>query len=182
MANLITEKQKKSVRADYLVRLSSLALVVPISLLGIFLLAYIVPYYFSVSEKDQKVAEQFNSVINVENKENVGESANRVVGQTLEEMKAVELYAQGGLIPSHYINKIIENKNSDISITKLSLIDAKNNQGQFMVSGLAKSREGLVNFIATLKSKAGFASVESPVSNFAKDQNIAFTINIKTAI
>jgi hypothetical protein len=182
MANLITEKQKKAIKTEYIIRASSVSLLIPISLLGLFLLAYIVPYYVSVNKKDLWVAEQFKNVINVENKENVGESMTRIVSQTLDELKAVELYNKNNFIPSVYFNKIIENKNSNIKITKLSYNLVRQGQGQFFVSGISKNRDGLVSFIDDLKSKAGFYSVESPVSDFAKDSDIPFTLNIKTAI
>ena len=182
MANLITEKQKKEIRMDYYIRLFSVSLLVPISLLGLFLLAYIVPYYISVSKKDIQVAEQFKSVLNVENKENTGESAATIISQTFDEMKAVELYKKGVVSPSIYFNKIIENKNSNIQINRLSFSASKNNQLQLFVSGISKNREGLVTFIEDLKSRASFTSVDSPVSNFANNSNISFTLNIKTAI
>ena len=62
-------------------------------------------------------------------------------------------------------------------IERHTLLDK--NQGQILVSGLAKNREGLVAFIEDLKNKADFLSVESPISDFAKDSDISFTLNIK---
>lgn len=181
MANLITEKQKKTIRTEYIIRLSAASLLVA-GLLGLFLLAYVVPYYVSVRDKDLKVAEQFQNVISAENKENVGESASRIVSTTLEELKTIEVYAQGNIIPSEEFIKIIENKNPDIRLTRLSFNKIKKGQGQILVSGLAKNREGLVDFIEALKSKARFNSVDSPISDFAKDSDISFTLNIKTTL
>jgi len=181
MANLITEKQKNIINSDYWIRLFSLCLLM-LSLFGLFLFAYVVPYYVSVDKKDAKITEQFKSVISIENKENVGESVLRMVSQTVDEMNAVELYNKDTLIPSAYFTKIIENKNFNIQITRLSYNFIEKGQGQFLVSGISKNREGLVAFIEDLKFKAGFASVESPVSSFANDRDISFTINIKTKI
>lgn len=181
MANLITEKQKKANRADYLIRLFSVSLLIT-SLLGIFLLAYVIPYYISVGKKDLTVAEQFKSVINIENKEKVGESLSKIVSQTLDELKSVETYAKDSISPSVYFSKIIANKNANISITKLSFNIVNAHEVLFLVSGISKNREGLVIFIDDLKFKGGFASVESPVSDFAKDSNISFTLNIKAII
>lgn len=182
MANLTTEKQKKIIKVDYIIRLFSLSLLVPTSLLGVFLLAYIIPYYFSVSNQNLKVIEQFQSAINIENKENVGESATRIVTQTIDQLKVIELYNKNNLIPSLYFNKIIENKNSNIVINRLSFNVIKQGQGQFLVSGISKNREGLVSFIDDLKNKALFTSVDSPVSDFAKDSDITFTLNINMTI
>ena len=178
MANLITEKQKNTIRVDYIIRLFSVSLFL-ISLLGIFLLAYIIPYYIAVGKKDLKVSDQFTSVIDVENKENVGQSVTQIVNQTLDEMKAAELYSKNSITPSTYFNRIIQNKNSSIQISRLSFNVIKKGQWQFFVNGVSKNREGLVVFIEDLKSKAGFTSVESPISDFAKNSDIPFTLNIK---
>jgi hypothetical protein len=181
MANLITEKQKRVIKIDYLVRLYSVSIFI-CSLLGLFFLAYVVPYYFAVNKKDQIVAEQFKSFISAENKENIGESANQIVSQTLEEMRAVDLYEKNNFVPSVYFNKIIKNKNSSIEITKLSFSIFDKQQGQFLVSGVAQNREGLVKFIEDLKVKSGFIDIVSPVSDFAKDGDISFTLNIKITL
>lgn len=182
MANLITEKQKKVVRVDYYTRLFSVFLFVPISLLGIFLLAYIVPYYIAVLKKDVVVAEQFKSVIVVENKENVGESATIIVSQTLEEMKIVDLYNNSNFVPSVYFNKIISNKSSGILINQLTFSGLKDGHLLFIVNGVSKNRQDLVTFIQNLKAKAGFTGVDSPISDFARENNISFTLNINTKI
>lgn len=181
MANLITEKQKIIVKREYYVRLVTVFLFFPVTLLGVFILAYIIPYYLSLVNKDLIVMEQFRPVINVENKENVGKSLTQIVNQTNDELRALEVYNLANIAPSVYFNKIISNKNSDIQITKLSFSNTGKDQGLF-VSGVARNREGLVDFIEDLKFKAGFAGVDSPISDFAKDSNIAFTLNIKVAI
>jgi len=178
MANLITDKQKKIVRTDYFVRLFSVSLFIPISLLGAFLLAYLIPYYFAVSKKDTEVAAQFKSVINIENKENIGDSSIQMIGQTLDEMKIIEMRGTDNFIPSEYFNKIIENKNNSIKITKLSFTNTEKGADLFLVSGVSKNREGLVAFINDLKSKAGFINVELPISSLAIDSNISFSLSI----
>jgi len=182
MANLITEKQKKIIGKEYLMRVFSISLFIPTSLLGIFLLAYIIPYYIAVNKKAIIVSEQFEPVLLAENKENVGESSSRIVSQTLNQMKVIDLYNKNSVNPSIYFNKIIENKNSRIDINKLSFNVLKKGQGQIFVSGISEDRDGLVVFIEDLKSKTDFVSVESPVSDFAKDKNISFTLNIKLNI
>ncbi len=181
MANLITTKQKKGIRLDYFIRLCALSLLV-LSLLGSFLLAYVVPYYFSVSEKDNQAAESFKNAINVENKENVGESATQVVAETLDELKVEELYNGSQVTPSTYFSKVIENKNSSIRLTNYSFSLQKAGVALIVVGGVSKNREGLVTFIEDLRSKAGFASVDYPVSDYANDRDIPFTLNIKTTL
>lgn len=182
MANLITEKQKKNIAVDYISRLISVSFLIT-ALLGVFLLAYVIPYYIALSKKNIVASEQFEGVIIAENKENVGESATKVVLRTLDEMKAAELYKSPAVTPSMYFNMIIKAMNSNIKITKISFTDTMaNGAKQILVSGISKNREGLVLFIDTLKVMASFSTVESPISDFAKISDIPFTLNIKTAI
>jgi hypothetical protein len=176
MANLITLKQKKNIYQEYLLRLISVVFVV-VSILGVFFLAYAIPYYFSVSQNDLRTAEQFEQIINIENKENTGESLSQIVARTEEQLKSVSLYQKQTKIPSASFAEIVKNKNTAISITRLSFVYL--DQGQIVVNGLAKNREALVKFISDLKVNPEFTLVESPISDFAKNTNIPFTVNIK---
>ncbi len=180
MANLITEKQKKGLKIDYIIRLSAVTLFL-ISLLGLFSLAYVIPYYISINNKDFQVAKQFENVINLENQENTDENMTRIVGQTLDKMKTIEIYSKG-INPSAYFTTIINNKNSGISIIKLSFDYTKDKQLSFLVNGISKNRESLVTFVDSLKSEPGFTSVDFPISDLAKDDDINFTLNIITKI
>jgi hypothetical protein len=181
MANLITEKQKKTIRTEYFLRLGT-AVILMAALLSVYFLAYVIPYYASVSQKDKLVGDQFKTVINVENKENIGESALRIVTQTLDEIKMVEAYGRNNTIASTNFAKIITSRNANVQINRLSFSLVKKNQIQFLVSGISKNRQGLVTFINDLKTRAGYSVVDSPISDLVRDSNIPFTINIKTEI
>lgn len=179
MANLITLKQKKCVRGEYLLRLLSVFFVI-LSILGIFFLAYVIPYYFSVSKNDQKTAEQFKQIIDAENRENVGERYSQIVARTEDELKAVSFYQKQNSLPSNVFAKIVKYKSAGLFITRLSFVYSE--QGQIIINGIAKNREVLVRFISDLKNEPDFTSVESPISDFAKNANIPFSINLKVKL
>jgi hypothetical protein len=181
MANLITKKQKKVINNEYYCRLISAVLIL-LSILGLFILAYVVPYYIYVKNSYLETIKRFEAPIAAENNENAGESMSQIVRRTLDEMKAIELYYKTGRLPSDYLASIIEQKNSKIKIYKLSFNFVKADEGQIIVGGLSENRQGLVNFIDDLKSLENFVGVNSPVSDFAKDSDIAFTLNIKIKI
>ena len=181
MANLITEKLKKVVYEEYLTRMWAVVISL-VCLAGIFLLAYMIPYYFSLLRNDVIISEQLKSVISTENKENVGESVGRVANRLNDQMKAVEVYLDKPLSPSLSFAKVLENKSPNVSVSRLGFKTLSPKEVQIFVSGVAQNRQALVGFISDLKSKGGFASVESPVSDFAKDSNISFTVTIKTSI
>jgi hypothetical protein len=181
MANLITEKQKKQIKTDYQIRLLSVILLM-ISLLGLFFLAYVIPYFIEISKKDIKVSEQFEDFIAIENKENMDESILNLMNKTHYQLKAAELYGQNNLNPSLYFQEIIKSEKADIKLTKLSFKFVNQTEGQFLVSGISQNRISLVNFIDDLRLIEGFVSVDSPISDFAKETDIAFTLNITCKI
>lgn len=176
MANLITEKQKKSIKIDYLIRFITVFLFL-ISLLGAFLLAYTIPYYMSVRAKDFRVAEQFENFIISENKENVGENFLQIVGQINDKLKIMDFFYRP-YSPSGYFTKILEKKNSSINITQLSFNESSEKELLLLIGGLSKSREALVSFIDELKTINDFSNINYPISDFAEDKNIHFTLNI----
>lgn len=181
MANLITEKQKKVLKEEYNIRLISVALLIA-SLFGIFVVIYTSLYYVSILRNDILVSEQLRNFIELENKENTGKKNSQIVFRLSEQVKIVEFYENNKLTASSDFNKIISNKDSSIRINRLSFNQISKEQGQFLVSGIAKNRESLVFFIEKIKSVKDFKSIESPISDFAKNSDIAFTINIKTGI
>lgn len=181
MANLITKKQKVAVKIDYVLRLFSLSLLM-CSLLGVFFLAYILLYSFSISDKDITVSEQFNAMNAEINNDSVRIGVLRVANQVIDELTAVEKYVKNNFEPSRYFSKIIESKNINIQISRLTFVSSVDGKRQFLVGGVSKNREGLVDFIESLKAQSGFLSVETPVSDFAKDDNFPFTLNVNIAI
>jgi hypothetical protein len=50
--------------------------------------------------------------------------------------------------------------------------------GGIIVSGSARTRDGLVAFSKSLQGEASFQNVALPVSSLAKSTNIGFSINI----
>lgn len=181
MANLITEKQIKSIGLEYLIRLVATVLFVG-SLLGLFLLAYVIPYYISVAQNDLRVANQFKVASDLAATEQPGPDISQIVARTSDELKSIDVYNKNIFAPSSGFSKIIANKNGNIRLNQLSFVLIKAGQGQFVVNGIAKDRDGLVTFISDLKTKAGFASVDSPISDFAKSSDIPFTITILTKL
>lgn len=181
MANLITENQKKIIKSEYYFRLSGLVLFV-FSLLGVFILIYITLYYFYISKNDDLVGEQIKTAIDIENRENVGENFLGIISRTLDEQKVVDFYQENSLKISSILKIVVDQKGQDISLRRL-VIDSKNKASQrLVISGLAKNRQNLVDFVEKLKVVEIFTSVESPISGLAKDSDINFTVNVNVNI
>ncbi len=179
MINLIGQKQIINLKKEYRNRLIILIIWLLI-LLGLFILAYTVPYYLSVINNDIVVSKQLESVIAIENKENLGPSLNQIIGRANDELRAVDLMEKRKVQASTGLSLILNNKTGGIKINHFSFKGLGLDQSQFIINGTADSRQALVKFIADLKTVETFAVVESPISDFAKNTLIPFTVNLKT--
>ena len=68
---------------------------------------------------------------------------------------------------------VTNSKGAGISIT--NLFYTKEN---LSITGIAESRETLLDFRRELEQKAYTETVDLPISNFAKDTNIPFSMNV----
>lgn len=181
MINLISQKQKRIIFREYLIRLISVSLFV-LSLLAFLTLAYILPYYFTTIKNDLVISEQLKSAIKIENKENQGDNISLIVNQTNDQIRSINSLALTENAFTHLISKITKNKNKEIKLNHFAFQTIDLNSGKLIINGVAKSRQSLVSFVDSLKNEPGIISVESPVSDFAKESNITFTVNIKAQI
>lgn len=181
MINLISQRQKKIIFQEYLIRLISVLLFI-LSLLSFLTLAYILPYYFTVLRNDLVVSEQLQSIIKVENKENQGDNINLIVNQTNDQIRSINSLALNENTFSLLISKIMANKSNEIKLNHFAFQVTDLDSAKLIASGVAKNRQSLVEFVDDLKKEDGIVSVDSPISDFAKESNITFTVNIKTQI
>lgn len=182
MINLLPTEEKKKVRTIYRARVAVVVLIF-LTVLALLSLASLAPSYFAASSKYD--AASLASEIT--------ESENKMLKEDLESMakeanKAAALLSSqnADLSPRGVFSEIVSLKQSGIRITGLSYsiaVAAKKGEQQsrekrIAVSGAAETRESLLSFMDTLKSKDLFASADLPISNFVKERDLDFSINI----
>jgi len=77
--------------------------------------------------------------------------------------------------PSDFIEKILDQRTTGVSITGFSLLRVKD-KITLSVSGVALDRQTLIAFENRINSSGYFSEVTLPISNLAKDRNIDFQI------
>ena len=77
--------------------------------------------------------------------------------------------------PSDFIEKILDERTTSVSITGFSLLRVKD-KITLSVSGVALDRQTLIAFENRINSSGYFSEVTLPISNFAKDRNFDFQI------
>ncbi len=92
-------------------------------------------------------------------------------------LKALVLFKDKDL-PSTYIEKLIAIKPRGIKINNIIFTPSDDSATALDISGVADARSNLVVFSQSLKSDKVFSTVDIPLSNFAKERNIEFSIKI----
>ncbi len=76
------------------------------------------------------------------------------------------------------LNEILDKKNSSIKITQFSYVSTGSTTATLSIRGTSLTRDSLVKFKSSMDSIEIFKSVDLPISNFAKDKDIDFSMNI----
>ncbi len=80
---------------------------------------------------------------------------------------------------SDVIRLVTDNKSDRVRIQSITYEMGKDKiAGKMTVAGIAKDRDSLTEFVKILESQKLFTKVDLPVSNFAKDKDINFSISI----
>lgn len=174
MNNLLLNEDKKRVIREYLTRLFVVFLFLLAFLGGIFFLS-LLPSDISSWSKEKAIQSQKQAVdqavFSLES-----ENLNFLISDVKEKVESLKKGSSG--LPLHVVlEKILAHKNSGIVITGFIFQPEKTKNRQVSVEGIANSRDNLVKFSKSLEEEEVFA-VSLPVSNFAKQGNIDFMLDI----
>ncbi len=175
MINLLPDQEKNIIRKEYRLRVIAVILV-GILITAILTIVFLLPSYILVLYKN-KVAEQFV------NKTPTTEVDEEDFVATLRKAKISAQVLRPGpavLTMTRVIEIINTTKTSNISITSMTYNKGADTPPTIDIIGKAKTRQSLVNFTQSLQKSQPIASVDLPVSSFAKDTDIPFSIAIKT--
>lgn len=172
--NFLPEKIKDSIKKEYFYRYSSIILFLSFISITLVSILYMPTYIFSVYRSnsiDNQLLSTDSSVLDyktgvIEEIDRVNEATNilSIKGQSLEIGDA--------------LNALIQKKNDNIKISSVSAKSDSPTSARVIISGISKTREGLILFVDDLKKSESFTNTSLPVSNLVKSSNIDFTITI----
>lgn len=82
---------------------------------------------------------------------------------------------------THYLNIIFLNKTKTILIDDISYIDINEKNATITVNGKSATREALLTLVKNLQTSGVFLSVDLPISNYAKEKDLDFSIKLTIA-
>lgn len=175
--NLLPQKEKTENRWNYFCRFSaSLAgALLASSFIGCVLL---LPSYILIKVKQAELKTNLVSLKNLREADG-GEDVYRILEATDEKVNF--LSSKSALSLTMAIKKVIERRPAGVKIVGLSYQpqkDADNLSAKLSLNGVSNNREAIVGFVKKLQQEPSFSSINVPVSDFAKDRDIEFSLTL----
>lgn len=171
MFNLLPKQEGEEVKREYRYRLVIISVIFLTAsfFLGIILL---IPSYIISSKREKRVSLEYEEAKKVSEASEY-KDLNDVIGKTNEKL-GILTPKEGALYLHDVISNIVRLKNSGIKIDRFSFKAGR----EIQVSGTALNRESLLSFTRSLERDKTFSGVETPISNFARNTDIDFSIKV----
>lgn len=173
MFNLLPKTEKEAIRRQYRLRLAVIILWLSF---GTFLIASVllIPSYLLSSQKEKSARARFEALSKAVEQESAAE-----LDKVLLDAKT-RLALLSDKPPKVYLHEllvqVVSQKGNNISLSGFSFADSTEGKRGIDISGVAKDRTALLSFVKSLERTGLFEKVEVPISNFAKNTDIGFTV------
>lgn len=175
MFNLLPITEKNLLKREYHFRLAIVAFSMFLfTLLAAFLL--MIPSYVLTASQESFIAK--NQTLVGQEINDTDKAYSRELAKIKDEL-AVLMPKSGSLKLSNFVADLIADRTKDIKISNLVLTPDADGKSTILISGVAGKRVSLLDFTKAVESERGVSSVNTPVSNFAKDVDIEFAITVK---
>ena len=201
MINLLPLSEKKRIRSEYFARFSIIFLELFLCLVAASSVL-LLPSYFLSSVKEQVALENLEKYKTNKNPE-LEKSTNELI-KNLNKKISVFSVLDTKLLSSTLIADVLSRAGEEVKVTELffekKLVEVKSEENkdadsktnnskkkqnvkmeeikQMSVSGIAKDRDGLLNFVRELEKEPSFSNVDLPISNFTQSRDIDFNLTI----
>lgn len=175
MLHLLTEDHKEKILKEYQRRawvVFSLGIIAVVVVSTLFMVPV---YIMTYSRYSEAVDIKKNLDKEIAIREDAGVSQN--IKDMSSSLSALSMFDKNDL-PSVYIEKISKIKPSDVRINKILFTPSEGSNTAIDISGKARTRASLVEFTERLKKENIFENINIPISNFAKDSNIDFSVKL----
>lgn len=175
MMNLLPLEEKKKITREYHARL----VVVATCLFGIVIVLGIImltPSYITLLLKKKTIVLALGTPILEER----ARAYDTLSAELEEANRKLSILEDSASAPRIFENVIVPITARRGGVLITGIVYEKNTAGAKIarVNGVAKNREDLRTFIKMLEEEAYFTRVETPVSNFVKDKDIEFSLEI----
>lgn len=174
MFNLLPQEKKFYIHREYVLRRIFLYMTMLAFVLGILFVLMVPSYIMSkVREKDLEA----QAILINSKTQNTSINTDQASLSKIKEIVGVLKSKQSPYARDLFAN-IISHKTPDIRLRGLSYTHKEGEGIALALVGTAKTRESLINFQKSLGQEKSFSKIDLPISQFAKDKNLDFSISI----
>lgn len=189
MANLLPLEYKRKNRAEYLLRMATVALCAT-TLIVFSNLILLVPSYVRALSQEGAAEARLAHIESGDRKDSALVSADQDPSTRLAKInEKANLFFRAiqtegtGTTPTEVILEIISLKSASIKILGITYDKtAGRGREKFVVSGVALRRDDLSQFVEAIKKTPSFTKVELPISSYVKSTNINFSLVLERIV
>ena len=178
MFNLLPKAKKEIIRREYRMRLAVVCL---LFLLAVFIISslLLLPSLFLSGAKERAAQERFAALLESGDQTSAAD-LDAALANTAARIALLKSEAPTTLL-LELLTLIVSVKSDRISLTDISIGAPAEGKRDLRLGGIARDRSALLSFIRALEQTRMFETVESPISNFAKDADITFEVRARGA-
>lgn len=173
MFNLLPQTEKEAIHHEYHTRLAIVALWLLFGMLAIATIL-LIPSTLLSAQKEEVAQGRFEALSKIVEK-GKGEDIEKVLLEA-KALLALLPHEAPKILAYELLLKIVSVKTNRISVTNISFSGAGEGKQVVDIAGVAKDRTSLLTFVRSLEQTGLFEKVEVPISNFAKDADIEFSV------
>jgi hypothetical protein len=178
MLHLLTEEHRKKVVSEYKKRVTIIFLIGFLVILTISF-ACLMPTYFMSHGRYQEVLIKKQS-LDAQTSVKLDDSSSQSVRDMVSSVEALHIFDSDKSL-SAIIGDIVSHKPNGVQVKAVVINPAQDTSVVIDVGGVAQNRSSLVLFSDSLKADPLFTQVSVPLSNFAKEKDITFSMKILVA-
>ncbi len=175
MFNLLPDNLKKKIKKQYNLRRVIIVLLFFI-FIQISFMIFLLPTWLMSSYKEEDVNLRGIDLNNYLASLNIASTTENIksLNSQLSVMDKALSYPEIVM----YIDGVLSKRTNSIHIDNVSYTGSDSKNAILTIDGTSATRESLVSFVKNLQSSGMFKSVDLPISNFANDKDLAFSIKI----
>lgn len=174
MTNLLPQPEQMAIKKEYKYRRAVVAVLMFVCAVAVSA-GFLLPSLILSNIKLKTIGSEAEKA-RIANEQKVKNSASAVtLKETESKLALLSAAGVGGSVVS-VVDLITKDKSPNIRIKDISYEGGES--GKIVISGLSKDRESLTNFLHQMQAISIFKLVDLPVSNFAKDKDISFSMQI----
>ena len=144
--------------------------------IGFVALVFYVPSLMLTISKQKEVVNRIEAVKR-STLSSEADSLNKELTVESLKIKALEV-PDNSMSVSELIGNILADKGDNIRVKSVAYKRGVGIESKIILSGFAKDRDSLLGFTQTLENGELFEKVDLPVSSFAKDKNLDFSVSV----